>query len=69
MDHTEQEINDMEEDNYEKKLAEEKEQNKIKEAEKAEKAKLENKRAPHLANLNEDPQLSQHIYYALKECK
>lgn len=45
----------MEEDNYEKKLAEEKEANKIREAEKAEKAKLENKRAPHLANLNEDP--------------
>ena len=45
----------MEEDNYEKKLAEEKEANKIREAEKAEKAKLENKSAPHLANLNEDP--------------
>ena len=30
---------------------------------------VENKRAPHLVNLNEDPQLSQRVYYALKECK
>ena len=30
---------------------------------------VENKRAPHLVNLNEDPQLSQCVYYALKECK
>ena len=32
-----------------------------------EKRKRENKRAPHLVNLNEDPQLSQHIYYGLQE--
>ena len=59
----------MEEDNFEEKLAQQKEEEKIKKAELDEKAKLENKRAPHLTNLNEDPQLSQHIYYALKECK
>ena len=33
----------------------------------AEKRKKENPKAPHLVNLNEDPQLSQKIYYPLKE--
>jgi hypothetical protein len=59
----------MDEDNFDKKLAAQKEQDKIKEREKEEKMRLENKKAPHLTNLNEDPQLSQKIYYALKECK
>lgn len=49
------EIEEMEEDNFEKKLAEQKEADKIKEREKEEKIRLENKRAPHLTNLNEDP--------------
>ena len=69
MDHTEKEIEEMEEDNFEKKLAEQKEQDKIHEREKDEKKRLENKKAPHLTNLNEDPQLSQHIYYSMKESK
>lgn len=30
-----------------------------------EKQKRENKRAPHLTNLNEDPQLSQQVYYGM----
>jgi hypothetical protein len=55
MDHTMQEIEDMEEDNFEKKLAEQKEVDKVKDVEKEEKMRLENKRAPHLTNLNEDP--------------
>lgn len=65
MDHTQKEIEEME--NFEQKLAEQKEADKQKAIEHDEKKKKENKRAPHLVNLNEDPQLSQHIYYPLQE--
>jgi hypothetical protein len=48
-------------------LAEEKEHIAKEEVLKEEKRKLENRRAPHLVNLNEDIQLSQAIYYPLSE--
>ncbi len=54
-------------ENFEEKLAEQKKADIIKLEEQEEKKKKENKRAPHLMNLNEDPQLSQHIYYAMQE--
>lgn len=66
MDHAQQELEDMEGD-FEKKLEQEKVNNVEKEKELQEKQKKENKREPHLVNLNEDPQLSQHIYYGFKE--
>lgn len=66
MDHAQQELEDMEGD-FEKKLEQEKVNNVEKEKEHQEKQKKENKREPHLVNLNEDPQLSQHIYYGFKE--
>ena len=54
---------------YEKKLAVQKEEDAIKDDILAEKKKLENKREPHFCNLNEDPQLSQTLYFSLKDCK
>lgn len=52
---------------YEQKLAEQKEADKKHQEEMDERKLKENPRAPHLVNLNEDPQLSQKIYNALKE--
>jgi hypothetical protein len=53
MDHAQKELDDIE--NFDQKLAEQKEADKKREAEMEEKKRLENKRAPHLVNLNEDP--------------
>jgi len=60
------EIDDMETP-FEQKLAAQKELDKLKAEERAEQLKRENPRAPHLVNLNEDPQLSQKSYFALKD--
>lgn len=57
MDHAEHEIQELEKP-FEQKLAEQKEADRIKNEEMAKKRKLENPKAPHLVNLNEDPQLS-----------
>lgn len=65
MNHAEQEIEAM--DNFEEKLKKEKEANRIRDEELAKKRELENPKAPHLVNLNEDPQLSQQIYYSMAE--
>jgi len=48
-------------------LQEQKEINVEKDVELEEKKKRENKRAPHLTNLNDDPMLSQHVYYGMAE--
>jgi len=64
MNHAEQELEEME--NFDAKLKQQKENDKEKNEAMNEKRKAENPRAPHLTNLNEDPQLSQHIYYPLK---
>ena len=53
MDHQEEQMNELQ--NFDEKLQQEKVNNAIKDQELAEKAKRENKRAPHLTNLNEDP--------------
>ena len=53
MDHAEKELEDIE--NFDKKLAEQKEADARRNAELEEKQRKENKRAPHLVNLNEDP--------------
>ena len=65
MNHAEEEIENM--DNFEEKLKKEKEASKIHQEEMAIKKKLENPQAPHLTNLNEDPQLSQQIYYSMTD--
>ena len=65
MEHAEQQMRDVED--FDTKLAEEKEAAEKREAEKEEKRRLENRKAPHIANLNEDPMISQQIYYPLKE--
>ena len=65
MDHQEQQMKETQ--NFDEKLQQEKAENAIKDQELAEKAKRENKRAPHLTNLNEDPQLSQQVYYAMTQ--
>ena len=67
MEHAEAHMQDQDQDFYEKKLEEQKKEDEVKDAEKAEKLALENKRAPHFCNLNTDPQISQTIYYGLKE--
>lgn len=51
--------------NFDAKLQQQKEQNAQQDVLIAEKEKRENRRAPHLTNLNEDPQLSQHVYYGM----
>jgi len=67
MDHAQEQIDEIEKP-WEQKLKEEKEANLVKQAEADEKKKRENKRAPHLVNINEDPQLSGKIYNSLMEC-
>ena len=64
MDHAEKELEELETP-FEQKLAAQKEADKKRDEAQAEKRKLENPKAPHLVNLNEDPQLSQKIYYSL----
>ena len=54
-------------EDFDTKLAETKEADLVREAEKAEEKKLQNRKAVHLVNLNEDPQLSQHIYYGMTQ--
>jgi len=58
MDHAEQEIENIENDDYEKRLQEEKEASKQRDLEKEERHRRENKRAPHLTNLHEEKQSS-----------
>ena len=58
MEHAEAHMQDQDQDFYEKKLEEQKKEDEVKDAEKAEKLALENKRAPHFCNLNTDPQIS-----------
>lgn len=53
MEHQEKQV--AERENFDAKLAEQKEENAKQDIKNAEKARLENKRAPHLTNLNEDP--------------
>ena len=60
-------MNDTDQDYFEKKLEEQKKVEAIKDEEKAAKLALENKKEPHFCNLNTDPQISQTIYYGLKE--
>jgi len=67
MDHAQEQIDDLEKP-WEEKLKEEKEANKKKEAAAQEQKKKENKRAPHLVNINEDPQLTGKLYYSLLKC-
>ena len=62
-------MQDCDQEFYEKKLAEQKKEDAVRDEELEEKKKLENKREPHFCNLNEDPQLSQTLYFSLKECK
>ena len=64
MDHQEAQMQEMQ--NFDEKLKKEKEHNAAQDAVLLEKQKRENKRAPHLSNLNEDPQVSQHVYYAME---
>lgn len=64
MEHQEEELQDRE--NFDAKLQQQKELNAQQDEVIAEKQKRENKRAPHLTNLNEDPQLSQQVYYDMK---
>ena len=52
---------------FDQKLAAQKEADRMRAEELAKKRELENPRAPHLANLNENHQISQHVYYPLKE--
>jgi hypothetical protein len=66
LDHAEHEIEELEKP-FEQKLAEQKQADKIRDAVNAEKRKLEDPRAPHLTNLNEDPFLSQTIYHRLAD--
>ena len=68
MEAAEAQIDEMELD-FDKKLELQKIEDAKKDEEMEIKKKLENKREPHLCNLNEDPQLSQQLYHALKECK
>lgn len=58
MDHAEQEIENIENDDYEKRLQEEKEASKQRDLEKEERHRREKKRAPHLTNLHEEKQSS-----------
>lgn len=51
-------MQDCDQDFYERKLADQKQEDAKRDEELAEKKKLENKREPHFCNLNEDPQLS-----------
>lgn len=66
LDHAEQALEEMEKP-FEQKLAEQKAADAKREEERQAKQKLEDPRAPHLTNLNEDPQLSQGIYYRLAD--
>lgn len=63
MDHQDKAIDDIK--NFDAKLQEQKEINVEKDVELEEKKKRENKRAPHLTNLNDDPMLSQQVYYGM----
>jgi hypothetical protein len=49
------------------KLNEEKERDRL--AIESKPANQENRRVPHLTNLNEDPQLTGKVYYSLLDCK
>jgi len=63
-EHAQHELEEMEKP-FAQKLAEQKEADRKRDEEAAARRELENPRAPHLVNLNEDPQLSQHVYYRL----
>ena len=52
---------------WHEKLQEEKERDRQKTE--SEPAKKEDRRVPHLTNLNEDPQLTGKVYYSLLDCK
>ena len=52
---------------FDQKLAVQKEADRMRAEELAKKRELENPRAPHLANLNENHQISQHVYYPLND--
>jgi|APSaa5957512535_1039671.scaffolds.fasta_scaffold198389_2 hypothetical protein len=54
MEHAEEQLNEFETP-FEQKLAEQKEADRLRDVKLEEKRKNENPRAPHLANLNEDP--------------
>jgi hypothetical protein len=56
MEHAEQQMADIQD--FDARLAETKEDDKRKDLEAEEKRRRENRKAPHLVNLNEDPQLS-----------
>jgi hypothetical protein len=64
MNHADEEIEAL--DNFDEKLKAEKEKISKQKEEMDEKRKKENPRAPHLVNLNEDPQLSQQVYYSME---
>ena len=69
MEQAEAHMQDCDQDFYEKKLADQKKEDAVRDEELIVKKKLENKREPHLCNLNEDPQLSQTLYFSFKDCK
>ena len=52
---------------WDQKLKEEKERDRINTENKA--LNKEDRRVPHLTNLNEDPQLTGRVYYSLLNCK
>lgn len=54
---------------WEQKLAEEKERSQKQSEEVQQIMRNDNRRVPHLTNLNEDPQLTGKVYYSLIDCK
>lgn len=66
MDENQKAMDDMQKP-WEEKLKEEKERDRI--IHEQTPAKKEDKRVPHLTNLNEDPQLTGKVYYSLLNCK
>jgi hypothetical protein len=66
MDENSKAMEDMEKP-WAEKLKEEKERDK--QAQEHNPSKREDRRVPHLTNLNEDPQLTGKVYYSLLDCK
>lgn len=66
MDENQKAMDDMQKP-WEEKLKEEKERDRISHEQTP--VKKEDKRIPHLTNLNEDPQLTGKVYYSLLDCK
>ncbi len=66
MDENQKAMDDMQKP-WQEKLQEEKERNRINHE--LTPVKKEDKRVPHLTNLNEDPQLTGKVYYSLIDCK